>query len=120
MSTYLPRLCAREVWGAGRKPTIRRDLPEVDALSAFEASLAYARPVNLVARAWRLIADFFASGEAVAPETLRIELDAPDGPSLRMRWRSAIHAGWSAGPVLYLDATLIPSLVEQDSRSVAV
>ncbi|WP_147813608.1 hypothetical protein [Methylobacterium sp. WL103] len=110
LGVFAVRHSAGEVWRAGSKPEIRRELPQAEALAALNASLERTPPVATIARALRLIADFLASGQDVAPETLRIEHDAEGVRCLRLKWRSDIHSGWSAGPVLYLDATLVPEL----------
>lgn len=100
-------VCASELEHTYAAVSVPHGLSETEALVSLGPVLAERRETRLVTKVMLLVADFLTSGAAVAPETLRVELDAPDGPSLRLRSRRDINAGWSRGPVLHLDATLI-------------
>ncbi|MCX7345158.1 MAG: hypothetical protein NTU78_05370, partial [Alphaproteobacteria bacterium] len=71
-------------------------------------------PPGRCATLWLILAEALETGHDAAGVELFHELtEAGSVKSLRLRWRSRLRGGWAKGvPILHLDATLRPELVE--------
>jgi putative DNA primase/helicase len=71
-------------------------------------------PPGRCATLWLILAAALETGhDAAGVELFHERTDAGSVKSLRLRWRSRLRGGWAAGvPILHLDATLRPELVE--------
>lgn len=96
--------------GLRQRIAVRHDLaPETAALTVHE-TYERNRVIILAVRFWGLLAAFLRSGEATAPWTLFVDEDADGKRRVCLRWKEELHSDWIAGPVLYLDATVIPEV----------
>ena len=71
-------------------------------------------PPGRCATLWLILAEALEHGhDAAGVELFHERTEAGSVKSLRLRWRSRLRGGWAAGvPILHLDATLRPELVE--------
>jgi putative DNA primase/helicase len=71
-------------------------------------------PPGRCAILWLILAEALENGhDAAGVELFHDRTEAGSVKSLRLRWRSRLRGGWAAGvPILHLDATLRPELVE--------
>ncbi|TXN10706.1 hypothetical protein FV219_06070 [Methylobacterium sp. WL122] len=97
-------------WRLVRKLPIRRDLPPEAASFALHEHGEGNGAAALVRRFWTILAAFLRSGATVAPQTLQVGLAADGRSIVRLRWKEEMHRDWTQGPILYLDATLVPEV----------
>ena len=71
-------------------------------------------PPGRCATLWLILAEALETGhDAAGVELFHERTEAGSVKSLRLRWRSRLRGGWATGvPILHLDATLRPELVE--------
>ena len=71
-------------------------------------------PPGRCATMWRILAEALESGhDAAGAELTHVMTESGSVRALRLRWRDRLRAGWAgAAPILHLDATLRPELVQ--------
>ena len=94
----------------GMSPVERRKRIEAVLLPAGEPWA----PPGRCATLWLILAEALDNGhDAAGAELVHEMTDAGSVRALRLRWRSRMRTGWAAAaPILHLDATLRPELVQ--------
>ncbi|KQT53550.1 hypothetical protein ASG52_05390 [Methylobacterium sp. Leaf456] len=96
-----------------RRIVVRHDLPADEAAAAARIVSERRGAAPLVVRFWQLVADLLSGPNEIAPWTLYLWPEG-DGPAaVQLRWKEELHPDWAGGPVIYLDATLIPEVARQ-------
>ncbi|WP_342110516.1 hypothetical protein [Methylobacterium sp. SI9] len=101
---------ARLTQGLRQSIAVNHDLASEAAAITVRETYEKNRSVILAARFWSLLAAFLRSGEAIAPWSLSVDEDAAGERTVLLRWKEELNGDWAAGPVLYLDATVIPEV----------
>ncbi|MGU3360343.1 hypothetical protein ACLBWX_08425 [Methylobacterium sp. M6A4_1b] len=110
LSASLADRAAALAWNLRGTLPIRRDLPPEAAAIALDEHGGAGGVAALVRRFWSEVATFLRSGATVAPHTLQAISDDEGHPAIRLRWKDEMHRHWIGGPILYLDATLVPKV----------
>ncbi|MGU3358887.1 hypothetical protein ACLBWX_00995 [Methylobacterium sp. M6A4_1b] len=92
---------------------IRRDLPAEAAAAALKADGSGSGATELVRRLWTEVSTFLRSGASTAPHTLQLATDDEGHSVVRLRWKDEIHRDWADGPILHLDATIVPEVARR-------
>jgi putative DNA primase/helicase len=109
-----------------RDAGLRPGMSPVERRKRIEAVLPPAgepwAPPGRCATLWLILAEALENGhDAAGAELVHEMTDAGSVRALRLRWRSRMRTGWAAQtPILHLDATLRPELVETYLPRIAV
>jgi hypothetical protein len=99
---------------AGRqRMVVRHDLPADEAAAVARIVGERSGAAPLVVRFWQLVADLLAGPNEIAPWTLYLWPEGDEPAAVQLRWKEELHPDWAGGPIIYLDATLIPDVARQ-------